>query len=140
MSRYLNRKTRDTIAKRARFRCEYCLLHEDDAYLSFQIDHIISLKHGGSNELNNLAYSCVVCNRMKGTDIGSVLLPEEEFIRLYNPRTDSWKEHLQVIGPRIIPISDIGKVTTKILMLNDDLRISEREALISVGRYPPQFP
>lgn len=140
MSRYLNRKTRDTIAKRARFRCEYCLLHEDDAYLSFQIDHIISVKHGGSNELNNLAYSCVVCNRMKGTDIGSVLLPEEEFIRLYNPRTDSWKEHLQVIGPRIIPISDIGKVTTKILMLNDDLRISEREALISVGRYPPQFP
>jgi 5-methylcytosine-specific restriction endonuclease McrA len=54
MSRYLNRKTRDAVAKRARFRCEYCLLHEDDAYLSFEIDHIISLKHGGNNELNNL--------------------------------------------------------------------------------------
>lgn len=81
MSRYLNRKTRDAVAKRARLRCEYCLLHEDDAYLSFEIDHIISLKHGGNNELDNLAYSCVACNRMKGADIGSVVLPEKEFIR-----------------------------------------------------------
>ncbi len=124
MSRYLNRKTRDAVAKRARFRCEYCLLHEDDAYFSFRIDHIISLKHGGSNELHNLAYSCVACNRIKGADIGSVVLPEKEFIRLYNPRTDSWEEHFQIIGPRIVPISDVGKVTTKILLLNDDLRIS----------------
>jgi hypothetical protein len=140
MSRYLNRKTRDAVAKRARFRCEYCLLHEGDAYLAFEIDHIISLKHGGNSELDNLAYSCVACNRMKGADIGSIVLPEKEFIRLYNPRTDSWEEHFRIMGPRIVPISDIGKVTTKILLLNDDLRISEREALISVGRYPPQLP
>ncbi|WP_421949488.1 HNH endonuclease [Phaeodactylibacter xiamenensis] len=139
MSRYVNRKTRDAVAKRARSRCEYCLLHEGDAYLAFEIDHIISLKHGGNSELDNLAYSCVACNRMKGADIGSIVLPEKEFIRLYNPRTDSWEEHFRIMGPRIVPISDIGKVTTKILLLNDDLRISEREALISVGRYPPQL-
>lgn len=63
MSRYISTETRQLVAERAQFRCEYCLVHEDDAYLSFQIDHIISLKHGGDDNLDNLAYSCVSCNR-----------------------------------------------------------------------------
>ena len=136
MSRYISQEIRLLVAERADFRCEYCLIHEDDSYLSFQIDHIISIKHGGDDNLDNLAHSCVSCNRAKGSDIGSVLLPDRDFIRLFNPRTDTWENHFKILGAEIIPLSAVGKVTIKILGLNNELRLVEREALIEIGRFP----
>jgi hypothetical protein len=46
----LRRRARE----RAQNRCEYCLLHEDDAYLPFEVDHIIAEKHGGATLIENL--------------------------------------------------------------------------------------
>ena len=54
---------RGTVARRARHRFEYCLIHEDDSSFPHQVDHIISRKHGGISILENLAYACVLCNR-----------------------------------------------------------------------------
>ncbi|MFK7947321.1 MAG: HNH endonuclease [Saprospiraceae bacterium] len=59
------------------------MIHQDDTFFSCQIDHIISIKHGGDNDKDNLAYSCIYCNRNKGSDIGSVLLPNRTLIRFY---------------------------------------------------------
>ncbi len=56
---YISVKTRQLVAQRAEFRCEYCLIHEEDTFFGCEIDHIISKKHGGSNELENLAYACL---------------------------------------------------------------------------------
>lgn len=75
MSRYISDKVRQAVAERARHQCEYCLIHQDDIFFTCEIDHIISVKHGGSNDLNNLAYACPFCNNNKGSDLGSVLLP-----------------------------------------------------------------
>ncbi len=136
MSRYISQETRQVVARRAGFQCEYCMVREEASYLSYQIDHIVSIKHGGDDHLDNLAYSCVSCNRVKGSDIGSVLLPEKDFIRLFNPREDSWQDHFKLTEAEIMPRSDIGKVTIKILDLNNQYRIAEREALLEVGRYP----
>lgn len=90
MSRYISTYIKQQVMLRAKSCCEYCLLHQSDAYFTFQIDHIISLKHGGSTNLDNLALSCILCNRNKGSDIGSVLLPQRAFIRFYDPRIDMW--------------------------------------------------
>jgi hypothetical protein len=38
---------RRIVEERAKFRCEYCLIHQDDYYWSFEIDHIYAEKHGG---------------------------------------------------------------------------------------------
>ena len=38
---------RREVAARGESRCEYCRLHEDDAYFSHEIDHIYAEKHGG---------------------------------------------------------------------------------------------
>lgn len=38
---------RREITIRGRSRCEYCRLHEDDAYFTHEIDHIYAEKHGG---------------------------------------------------------------------------------------------
>lgn len=48
MNRYIADSVRQLVAQRANYRCEYCGIHKDEAFYPFQIDHIISLKHGGS--------------------------------------------------------------------------------------------
>ncbi|MFN6515494.1 MAG: HNH endonuclease [Nostoc sp. CreGUA01] len=59
------------MSDRAAHLCEYCLYPEVDS-LSFQVDHIISVKHGGATTEDNLCYACIFCNLQKGTDLGSI--------------------------------------------------------------------
>jgi len=63
---------RRQVYTRAEGRCEYCLVHQDDAYAAYQIDHVIAEKHGGATTLDNLALACMPCNRRKGSEISSV--------------------------------------------------------------------
>ncbi|MFT5167951.1 MAG: hypothetical protein ACI8P3_003190 [Saprospiraceae bacterium] len=55
MSAYISVELRNEVIGRAFNTCEYCLLHEDDAFFSFHIDHVISIKHGGDTVSENLA-------------------------------------------------------------------------------------
>src|SRR6185295_6548774 len=64
---------RRLVADRAEHLCEYCLVHQEDRGFGCQVDHIISEKHGGQTDANNLAYACAPCNRAKGSDVGSVV-------------------------------------------------------------------
>ena len=63
---------RRLVAARAYYVCEYCLVHEEDAYHGCEVEHILSVKHGGLTLPENLAYACFHCNRHKGTDLGSM--------------------------------------------------------------------
>lgn len=136
MSRYISERIRLAVARRANYSCEYCLVHEDDIFFSCEIDHIISLKHGGSHDFNNLAYSCPFCNKNKGSDLGSMLLPDTSIIRFFNPRQDKWEDHFYVEEVTICPKTEIGAVTEKIFNFNQLDRILERMELQAVGRYP----
>lgn len=138
MRRSISQSLRRLVAARADRICEYCLIHEDDTFFGCEVDHIISLKHGGRTEEANLAFACLPCNRHKGTDIGSIAADSGEFIRLFNPRQDGWSDHFRLEGPLIKPITDIGKVTVSILQLHGVERILERETLIAIGRYPSE--
>jgi hypothetical protein len=115
--------------------CEYCLIAEADTFYGCQVDHIISLKYGGSSDLGNLAYACALCNRAKGSDVGSISRTGE-FIRFFNPRTDRWAEHFRLDGAAIQPLTPVGEVTARILGFNDSARLHEREELIRFGIYP----
>jgi 5-methylcytosine-specific restriction endonuclease McrA len=59
-----------------------------------QVDHVIAEEHGGQTTLDNLALSCTVCNRRKGSDIGSLDPDSGTLIPLFNPRTQQWSDHL----------------------------------------------
>lgn len=72
MSSLVSEDLRVLVRLRAERLCEYCLLHEDDSLFTHQVDHIISLKHSGRTELENLALACIVCNRQKGSDVGTI--------------------------------------------------------------------
>lgn len=65
---------RKPISKRLRYKilfrdghtCQYCGKSAPDAEL--QIDHIIPVAHGGTNDENNLLAACFDCNLGKRTD------------------------------------------------------------------------
>jgi 5-methylcytosine-specific restriction endonuclease McrA len=82
MARWISAELRQAVASRADFLCEYCLIAEADTFYGSEVDHIISLKHGGSSEADNLAYACALCNRAKGSDIGSISTAGPELLTL----------------------------------------------------------
>ncbi|MBC5796731.1 MAG: HNH endonuclease signature motif containing protein [Sphaerospermopsis sp.] len=137
MSRpYINLETRRLVVERAGNICEYCLISAVDRSSGCQVDHIISVKHGGTSTEDNLCYACVFCNLQKGTDLGSINWRNGELVRFFNPRRDFWGDHFRLEEAVIQPLTDIGEVTARILDFNNDDRIQERQFLIEVGKYP----
>ncbi|MEH2154927.1 HNH endonuclease [Nostoc sp.] len=137
MSRpYINAELRRLVADRAEHICEYCLVSEEDRSSGCQVDHIISVKHGGATTADNLCYACIFCNLQKGTDLGSINWQTGELVRFFNPRRDFWGDHFRLDEAVIQHQTDIGEVTARILDFNGDDRIIERQALIASGQYP----
>jgi hypothetical protein len=136
MAERVGPELRRAVAARADYLCEYCLIAEEDTFFGCEVDHVISVKHGGDTVTENLAYACAFCNRHKGSDIASLSQQTGSLVRFYNPRTDRWADHFELDGVYIRPVSEIGEVTARILRLNDGEQILEREALRPIGRYP----
>lgn len=126
---------RRTVIERAAGHCEYCRFPEEASLLAFQIEHIVAEKHGGATVLDNLALACPYCNRFKGSDLGSLDPDTGTLTPFYNPRTQEWSDHFRHDGPRIIPLTPVGRVTVGILRFNHPDRVREREALVEIGRH-----
>ncbi len=134
---YVSADLRRFVIARADGLCEYCLIHSDDTFLGCQIDHIISEKHGGLTQENNLAYCCAACNLHKGSDIGSVAPGRQRLVRFFNPRRDRWSKHFALRDDTfLLPLSVRGEVTARILAFNEPDRLEERKALQAEGLYP----
>ncbi|MFN8347154.1 MAG: HNH endonuclease signature motif containing protein [Spirosomataceae bacterium] len=131
MSRYVADSLRKSVAERANFCFEYCLLPSENSYFSFHIEHIVSLKHGGKTEIDNLTYSCQICNLNKGTDLGTFLDNPVNLVRFFNPRTDRWSDHFEILSTGFLRAkTEIGEATIKILDLNHLDSITERLEMI----------
>lgn len=128
---YIPLPLRREVRERARNRCEYCSIHEDDTQFGCEVDHILSEKHGGLTTSENLALACFFCNRNKGSDIGSIRDSDDPtLIRFFNPRMDLWEIHFeQDSQAHIVGKTDVGRVTVRIFGFNAENRILERQAL-----------
>jgi hypothetical protein len=135
---YVSAELRRLVDARADGLCEYCLIAEADTFFGCEIDHVISEKHGGPTDSDNLAVACVCCNQAKGSDIGSIHWESGTFIRFFNPRTDWWSDHFTLVDYRIEPLTTIGAVTARIFGFNRTERLLERQALARVNRYPAE--
>lgn len=133
---YITADMRRLVVSRAESICEYCLIAEEDTFYGCEADHIISEKHGGGTDGDNLAYACVFCNQAKGSDVGSIHWENQTFVRFYNPRSDQWADHFELVGSRIEGRTPIGVVTARILIFNSAERVLERQALQGLGQYP----
>jgi hypothetical protein len=136
MNRYISKKLKRSVAKRADYRCEYCRVHENDSFLPFEIDHIISVKHGGGNEEKNLAYACPHCNQHKGTDLTTFLESYQDIVTLYNPRIHDWSEHFVAEDGEILAKTRTGEATIKLLRVNEPERLIISKILMEIGSWP----
>ena len=60
------RQLRHKVFKRDGYRCRECGASNDET--SLEIDHIVPVARGGTNDIDNLQTLCRECNRMKYTD------------------------------------------------------------------------
>lgn len=135
MSAYVSAALRQFVFERAHGLCEYCLIPSRTVLVPHEVDHIIALKHGGLTESDNLASSCTLCNKFKGSDLASLDPQTGDVVALFHPRRDKWPEHFRVTDGQIVPLTPIGRVTVRLLQLNSDERVEERTLLIASGAW-----
>ena len=123
----MDEATRNFVRQQAGNRCEYCGLHQDDSPLAtLHIEHIRPKKHGGTDNLDNLALACVDCNLHKGSNIAGYDPESMALTELFNPRHHAWDEHFQWQGVRIVGRTAIGRTTVKVLRLNSEDQLQLR--------------
>lgn len=127
---------RRLVGERTGGRCEYCLIPEQMPLAAHEVDPIVALKHGGATTPEDLALSCILCNKHKGTDLASIEVETGELTPLFNPRRDAWSDHFELHGEKLVPKSAVAWVTVRLLQLNHPRRLAERRLLIAAGLLP----
>jgi hypothetical protein len=122
---------------RARDCCEYCRMPQAYDTLTFEIDHVIALKHRGPTRAENLALACFLCNNSKGPNIAGLDPVTRKLTKLYNPRRHKWRRHFRWDGPLLVGKTPVGRTTVAVLEMNLPHRVAHREALIDEGVFPP---
>ena len=69
-------KLRFEVFKRDDFTCQYCGRKTPEVIL--ELEHIIPLSKGGTDELDNLTTSCFECNRGKGVSLLDTILKDRD--------------------------------------------------------------
>jgi hypothetical protein len=125
------------VRERAGGCCEYCRLSMTSATIPFHIDHIIPLKHGGTDDVNNLCLACYTCNAHKSHDLAGFDPDTGIISRLYHPRTQKWVDHFTLHDDMtIMGLTSEGRATLYVLQINLEERIENRQVLAEVGEYP----
>ncbi len=123
---YIPTALRNLVYERADGCCEYCLISETVSFAKHQIDHIIAEKHGGQTVEENLALSCAVCNKHKGSDIASIDGETGAIVSLFNPRQDVWSEYFKIENGVFIGLTPNARATIRLLQINNAARVEER--------------
>jgi hypothetical protein len=128
---------RRAVVQRAANCCEYCRLASISSTVPFHVDHIIPIKHGGADEIENLCLACYRCNAHKGHDLTGFDPLTGKIARLYHPRLQKWAEHFVLQdNMRIEGLTPEGRATAQVLQINDEKRIENRRLLFEMGEYP----
>lgn len=119
--------TRKAVRERAAHSCEYCGRRAADSPLvPLQIEHVIPRKHGGGDQLTNLALACAECNLHKGSNLTGIDPETNAVTSLFDPRGDQWDAHFQWQGLQIVGRTAIGRTTVPVLDLNAPARLRVR--------------
>jgi hypothetical protein len=103
----------------------------------FLFDHINPVKHGGTDDTDNLCLACYKCNAHKGHDLVGFDAQTGELTRLYHPREQRRGEHFTIQADmRIQGLTSQGRTTVRVLQMNDEDRLENRQLLAEIGEYP----
>ena len=132
---------RKFVMERASSCCEYCWSQLDFSPSPFAIEHIIPLIKNGTDDLDNLAFSCSGCNGHKYDCTDSYDPVSGELVPLYHPRQQLWSSHFiwSADFAEIIGTSSIGRATIARLCLNRQGVINFRRVLSAMNLHPPRL-
>jgi hypothetical protein len=131
------------IRERFRYSCAYCLAQQRYVLDKLEVEHIIPVAAGGTDEEENLCLSCGICNGHKGIRVTGIDPISGNEVALYNPRTQLWSEHFkwgqgddQI---KVIGLTPVGRATVLILQLDSDpTALDVRANWVAVGWHPPK--
>lgn len=92
----ISKSQRQVVRDRAGNCCEYCRLPASSSSVPFHVDHIIPIKHGGSDDNENLCLACYKCNSHKSHDLVGFDPETQEIARLFHPREQHWVDHFEI--------------------------------------------
>jgi len=106
-----------------------------------EVEHIIPVAKGGSDDEINLWLACPLCNGHKSDKVEAKDPETGETVPLFNPRTQTWSEHFEwaADGLRVVGRTPAGRATVLALHLADDPDALEvRGYWMMAGWHPPQ--
>ena len=135
---------RVTVAKRRGVRnrahdcCEYCKSQARFATETFAIEHIVPRHHGGSTELDNLAFACFGCNSHKYTKTHAIDPQTNQEVPLFHPRQQSWSDHFSWSQDYtlIVGLTGVGRATIALLQMNRPELVNLRRVLHLANEHP----
>ena len=72
-------------------------------------------------------------HKHKGSDLAS-LTSTGRLAALFNPRQKRWSAHFRIDGGEVVPLTDAGEVTARLLNINNPARVEIRETLAQLNR------
>jgi hypothetical protein len=129
------------VREAARHRCGYCLSPQHLVMARLEVEHILPLAKGGTDDETNLWLACPICNGHKSDKTMAIDPDTGVAVPLFNPRTQTWAEHFAWSdnGIRIIGRTPIGRATVVALHLSDDPDALEvRSYWVLAGWHPPE--
>ena len=136
----MRRSVRKMVQARAESLCEYCrcpATHTTDVYV---VERMETEGRGGSNEPDNLAFSCSGCNAYKPVSTAGNDPLTQTAVPLFHPRTQVWGEHFAWDATKTVVNGQTptGRATVERLRLNREPVVNLRRVPIAAGLHPPE--
>jgi hypothetical protein len=128
------------VRQAARNRCGYCLSPQHLVMARLEIEHVIPLAHGGTDDESNLWLACPICNGHKSDKIEARDPETGAMVPLFHPNRQVWSDNFQWAddGLRILGKTPTGRATVIALHLSDDADALEvRSHWVLAGWHPP---
>lgn len=87
----ISKKMRFEVFKRDKFTCQYCGAQAPEVVL--EVDHIVPISQGGTNDIMNLVTSCFDCNRGKGKKV----LSDDSTVKKAKRQADMMQERKEQV-------------------------------------------
>ncbi len=135
----LTKKIRFEVFKRDGFKCVYC--GNTPPKVLLEVDHVIPVSKGGTNQIDNLVCSCYDCNRGKSanelTNLPETIQTKADLLKLktkqYKELKKIQKELEGLIDAQVDEIHDVYKNSFKGWELSDKFQLSIRHFITKLG-------
>lgn len=106
--------------------------------MAFEVEHILPESLGGTDDLENLALCCRVCNLRKSAHTVGRDPEENKDVPLYHPRRERFDDNFQIDqdSGAIVGLTAAGRATVARLDMNSAAQISARLQWIQLAIFP----